>query len=172
MALKKFDVPNIDSTITEAKDEELRKQEIEAHSDLALQIRIFMKEVPYIINEIRDAASQMDAQKFSSAVSGNLQKSAIEMAKTFNANVKPMVNKMETASKLCHRPGTRRLHNPLFLDMAVRISRLGDFCKYSCGTFPRDKFTCLPDNFLLGGYSGSHHLSHPKIQMVLRSELI
>lgn len=97
MALKKIDVSDIDSAIAATKDDELRKQEIEAQSDLALQIRLFMKEAPYIINEIREAASPMDAHKFSSAVSGNLQKSATEMAKTFNANVKPMVDKMETA---------------------------------------------------------------------------
>lgn len=97
MALKKIDVSDIDSAIAETRDDELRQKEIEAQSDLALQIRLFMKEAPYIINEIREAASPMDAHKFSSAVSGNLQKSATEMAKTFNANVKPMVDKMETA---------------------------------------------------------------------------
>ena len=97
MALKKIDVSGIDSAIAETRDDELRQKEIEAQSDLALQIRLFMKEAPYIIREIREAASPMDAQKFSSAVSGNLQKSATEMAKTFNANVRPMVNKMETA---------------------------------------------------------------------------
>jgi hypothetical protein len=97
MALKKIDVSDIDSAIAVTKDDELRQKEIEAQSDLALQIRLFMKDAPYIINEIREAASPMDAQKFSSAVSGNLQNSATEMARTFNANVKPMVDKMETA---------------------------------------------------------------------------
>lgn len=97
MALKKIDVSDIDSAIADTRDDELRQKEIEAQSDLALQIRLFMKEAPYIINEIREAASPMDARKFSSAVSGNLQKSATEMAKTFNANVKPIVDKMETA---------------------------------------------------------------------------
>ncbi len=97
MALKKIDVSGIDSAIAETRDDELRQKEIEAQSDLALQIRLFMREAPYIINEIREAASPMDAQKFSAAVSGNLQKSATEMAKTFNANVKPTVDKMETA---------------------------------------------------------------------------
>lgn len=96
MALKKIDVSDIDSAIAETRDDELRQKEIEAQSDLALQIRIFMKEAPYIINEIREAASPMDARKFSSAVSGNLQKSVTEMAKTFKANVKPMVDKIET----------------------------------------------------------------------------
>ena len=97
MALKKIDVSDIDSAIAETRDDELRQKEIEAQSDLALQIRLFMKEAPYIINEIREAASPMDARKFTAAVSGNLQKSATEMAKTFNANVKPMADKMETA---------------------------------------------------------------------------
>lgn len=69
MALKKIDVSGIDSAIAETRDDELRQKEIGAQSDLALQIRLFMKEAPYIINEIREAASPMDAQKFSSAVS-------------------------------------------------------------------------------------------------------
>lgn len=99
MALKKIDVSGIDSAIAETRDDELRQKEIEAQSDLALQIRLFMKEAPYIINEIREAASPMDTQKFSSAVSGNLQKTATEMAATFNAKVKPMADKMETARK-------------------------------------------------------------------------
>lgn len=97
MALKKIDVSDIDSAIAATKDDELRMKEIEAQSDLALQIRLFMKDAPYIINEIREAASPMDAKKFSSAVIGNLQKSATEMAATFNANIKPMIDKMETA---------------------------------------------------------------------------
>lgn len=97
MALKKIDVSDIDSAIAETRDDELRQKEIEEQSDLALQIRLFMKEAPYIINEIRDAASPMDAQKFSSAISDNLKKSATEMAKTFNDNVKPMVDKVETS---------------------------------------------------------------------------
>lgn len=97
MALKKIDVSDIDSAIAATKDDELRVKEIEAQSDVALQIRLFMKEAPYIINEIREAASPMDARRFSSAVSDNLKKSAAEMAATFNANVKPMVDKMETA---------------------------------------------------------------------------
>ena len=74
MALKKIDISGIDSTIAETREDELRQKGIEAQSDLALQIRLFMKETPYIINEIREAASPMDAQKFSSAVSENLQK--------------------------------------------------------------------------------------------------
>ena len=97
MALKKIDVSDIDCAIAETREDELRQKEIEAQSDLALQIRLFMREAPYIINEIREAASPMDAQKFSSGVSDSLQKSAIELAATFNAKVKPMVDKMETA---------------------------------------------------------------------------
>lgn len=97
MALKKIDVSDIDSAIAETRDDELRKQEIEVQSDLALQIRLFMKDAPYIINEIREAASPMDARRFSYAVSDSLKKSATEMAATFNAKVKPTVDKMETA---------------------------------------------------------------------------
>lgn len=63
MALKKIDVSGIDSAIAETRDDELRQKEIEAQSDLALQIRLFMKEAPYIIREIRESASPMDAQK-------------------------------------------------------------------------------------------------------------
>ena len=59
MALKKIDISGIDSTIAETREDELRQKEIEAQSDLALQIRLFMKETPYIINEIREAASPM-----------------------------------------------------------------------------------------------------------------
>lgn len=97
MALKKIDVSDIDSAIAATREDELRQKEIEAQSDLSLQIRLFMREAPYIINEIREAASPMDARRFSSSVSDNLQNSATEMAKTFNANVKPMVDKMERA---------------------------------------------------------------------------
>ena len=62
MALKKIDVSGIDSAIAETRDDELRQKEIEAQSDLALQIRLFMKEAPYIIREIRESASPMDAK--------------------------------------------------------------------------------------------------------------
>ena len=97
MALKKIDVSDIDSAIAETKDDELRQKEIEAQNDLALQIRLFMKEAPYIINEIREAASPMDARKFSSVVSGNIQKSVTEMANSFNENVNPTVKRIERA---------------------------------------------------------------------------
>ena len=56
MALKKIDVSDIDGVIAATKDNELRLKEIEAQSDVALQIRLFMKDAPYIINEIREAA--------------------------------------------------------------------------------------------------------------------
>ena len=52
MALKKIDVSGIDSAIAETRDDELRQKEIEAQSDLALQIRLFMKEAPYILSLI------------------------------------------------------------------------------------------------------------------------
>lgn len=97
MALKKIDVSGIDSAIAETRGDELRQQEIEAQSDLSLQIRLFMKEAPYFINEIREAASPMDARKFTSIVSGNLQKSATEMAKAFNENITPTVKRIERA---------------------------------------------------------------------------
>ena len=49
MALKKFEFPDAREAIANAKDDELRQQEIKAQSNLAVQIRMFLKDAPYII---------------------------------------------------------------------------------------------------------------------------
>ncbi len=99
MALKKFDLPEVVDTITNAKDDELRQQEIEAQNNLAAQIGMLRKEAPDIIRGISEAASQMDAHRFSATVSDDLNKSVTELAQLFNAKTKQTVDRLDAAQR-------------------------------------------------------------------------
>lgn len=99
MALKKFEFPDAGEAIADAKDDELRQQEIKAQNDLAVQIRMFLKEAPYIIREIQEAASPMDAHRFSAAVSGDLNKTVTELAQLFNKKTRQTVDRLDAAQR-------------------------------------------------------------------------
>lgn len=97
MALKKFEFPDAGKAVADAKDDELRQQEIKAQNDLAAQIRMFLKEAPYMIREIQEAASPMDVQRFSAAVSDDLSKKITELAQLFNKKTRQTVDRLDAA---------------------------------------------------------------------------
>ncbi len=99
MALKKFEIPDVGDAIADAKDDELRQQEINAFNDLAGQIGMFLDEAPYIIREIKEAASPMDAHRFSSAVRDDLGKSVTELAQRFNTMTRQTADRLDAARK-------------------------------------------------------------------------
>lgn len=99
MALKKFEFPDAGEAIADAKDDELRQQEIKAQNDLAAQISLFLKEAPYIIRDIQEAASPMDARRFSAAVSDDLNKKVTELAQLFNTKTRQTVERLDTARR-------------------------------------------------------------------------
>ncbi len=99
MALKKFEFPDAREAIANAKDDELRQQEIKAQSNLAVQIRMFLKDAPYIIREIQEAASPMDAHRFSADVSGDLNKTVTELAQLFNEKTRQTVDRLAAAQR-------------------------------------------------------------------------
>lgn len=99
MALKKFEIPDVGDAIADAKDDELRQQEIKAQNDLAGQIGMFLDEAPYIIREIKEAASPMDAHRFSSAVRNDLSKSVTELAQMFNTMTRHTADRLDAARK-------------------------------------------------------------------------
>lgn len=99
MALKKFEFPDAGKAVADAKDDELRQQEIKAQNDLAAQIRMFLKEAPYMIREIQEAASPMDARRFSAAVSDDLGKKVTELAQLFNTKTRQTVDRLDAARR-------------------------------------------------------------------------
>ncbi|MBP3289295.1 MAG: hypothetical protein J6L79_08725 [Muribaculaceae bacterium] len=99
MALKKFEFPDAGEAIADAKDDELRQQEIKVQSDLAVQIRMFLKDAPYIVREIQEAASPMDTHRFSAAVSDDLNKTVTELAQLFNAKTRQTVDRLDAAQR-------------------------------------------------------------------------
>lgn len=114
MALKKFDIPEIDDAISDAKHEELlRKQQAEAEKIAAI-LNAFLTRSPDIINAMRAVIPLLDAKKFSAQLSEDLRKSADGMAvqvgdslrksageveKSLMANITPLVERMEHSEK-------------------------------------------------------------------------
>ena len=99
MALKKFDVPDIDEAISEAKSEEQRRQEAETAEKISAAIQIFVKKSPEIIKAMKVIVSCLDTRRFTSELNGELRKSATNMAQLFNERVKPMVDRVEKADR-------------------------------------------------------------------------
>ena len=99
MALKKFDVPDIDEAISEAKSEELRKHEAETAEKISAAIQIFVKKSPEIIQAMKVIVSCLDTRRFTSGLDKELRKSAVNMAQLFNERVKPMVDRVEKTEK-------------------------------------------------------------------------
>lgn len=114
MVLKKFDIPEIDDAISDAKHEErLRKQQEEAEK-IATVLHAFLAQSPDIINAMRAVIPLLDAKKFSAQLSEdlrksansmtaqvgeNLRKSAGEIEKRFIADVTPLIERVEQSEK-------------------------------------------------------------------------
>jgi len=99
MALKKFDVPDIDEAISEAKDDEKHKQDAALAKKIAYAIEVFTNKTPDIIKNMSGVVSQLDARKFASVVSEELQKTADDMARKFNSKIEPMIRRAESANR-------------------------------------------------------------------------
>ena len=99
MALKKFDVPDIDDAISEAKDDEQRKEETAHAEKIAYALEYFTKKSPDILKNMSDVISQLDARKFASILREELKKAADEMAHRFNSKIEPMVKRAESADR-------------------------------------------------------------------------
>ena len=104
MALKKFDVPDIDDAITEAKDEEQRKEETAQAEKIAYALEFFTKKAPDILKHMSGMVSQLDARKFAAALREELKNAADEMAERFNSKVEPMVKRAESADRRVSLP--------------------------------------------------------------------
>lgn len=99
MALKKFDVPDIDDAISEAKDEEQRKQEAALAEKIAYALEYITKKLPDILKNMQGVVSQLDARKFASALREELKNVADEMAERFISKIEPIVKRAESADR-------------------------------------------------------------------------
>ena len=99
MALKKFDVPDIDDAISEAKDYEQRKEETAHAEKIAYALEYFTKKSPDILKHMSGMVSQLDARKFAAVLREELMNAADEMAERFNSKVEPMVKRVESADR-------------------------------------------------------------------------
>lgn len=99
MAIKKIDMPDIDNAISEAKDEEQRKEETAQAEKIAYALEFFTKKAPDILNNMQGVVSQLDARKFAAVLREELMNAAEEMAQRFNSKVEPMVKRVESADR-------------------------------------------------------------------------
>ncbi len=100
MALKKFDISEVNKAGTDERNDELRENEIAAQNNLAGQIRIFVKEAPNIMEALDNALLKLDAQKFSSSVNDGMKKTVSEMTRSFIAGVKPTVDRIDNRQRV------------------------------------------------------------------------
>lgn len=99
MVIKKIDVPDIDNAISEAKDEEQRKEETAQAEKIAYALEVFTKKAPDILKHMSGMVSQLDARKFAAVLREELKNVADEMAQQFNSKVEPMVKRAESADR-------------------------------------------------------------------------
>lgn len=99
MALKKFDVPDIDSAISEAREDEKRSKEIESAERLAAALETFIKNSPVVVKAMKEIALSLMPGRFSSQVDADMKKSATECVELFKSKVKPTIDRMETKSR-------------------------------------------------------------------------
>ena len=99
MALKKIDVPDIDDAISEARDDEQRKEEVAHAEKIAYALEYFTKKSPDMLKNMFDVVSQLDARKFAAALSEELKKAPDEMADRFISKIEPMVKRAESAER-------------------------------------------------------------------------
>lgn len=105
MALKRFDVPDIDDAISDAEKEAQRRQDAERADRLADAIGTFIEKSPVVVNTMKEIAQSLMPGKFSSQVDAAMKRSAGEAAELFKARVKPTVEKMETSDNRIPIPG-------------------------------------------------------------------
>lgn len=98
MALKRFDVSDIDDAISDAEKEAQQRQDAERADKLADAIGTFIEKSPVVVNAMKEIAQSLMPGKFSSQVNAAMKRSAGEAAELFKARVKPTVEKMETYS--------------------------------------------------------------------------
>lgn len=99
MVLKKFEVPDIDSAISEAKEEEQRRKELESAERIVTAIETFIEKSPVVVKAMKKIALSLMPGKFSSQVNADMKKSATECAELFKSKVKPTIDRMETQSR-------------------------------------------------------------------------
>lgn len=99
MALKKFDVPDIDDAISEAKDDEQRKQDMAQAEKIAYALEYFTKKAPDILKNMQDIVSQLDARKFAVVLGEELKNATDEMTHSFISKVDPIVKRAESADR-------------------------------------------------------------------------
>lgn len=104
MALKKFDVPDIDNAIFEAKDDEQRKEETAHAEKIAYALEFFTKKSPDILKNMSDVVSQLDARKFAAILREELKKAADEMAREFKSKIEPIVKRAESTDRRKNLP--------------------------------------------------------------------
>lgn len=99
MIIKKIDMPDIDNAISEAKDEEQRKEETAQAEKIAYALEFFTKKAPDILNNMQGVVSQLDPRKFAAVLREEMMNVADEMAERFNSKVEPMVKRVESADR-------------------------------------------------------------------------
>ncbi len=104
MALKKFDVPDIDDAISEAKDDQQRKEEAAHAEKIAYALEYFTKKSPDILRNMQGTVSQLDARKFAAVLREELKKAADEMAREFKSKIEPIVKRAESADRRKNLP--------------------------------------------------------------------
>ncbi len=105
MVIKKIDMPDdINNAISEAKDEEQRKEETAQAEKIAYALEFFTKKAPDILKNMHGVVSQLDAHKFAAALREELKNVADEMAQLFNSKVEPMVKRVESADRRVSLP--------------------------------------------------------------------
>lgn len=105
MVIKKIDMPDdINNAISEAKDEEQRKEETAQAEKIAYALEFFTKKAPDILKNMHGVVSQLDVRKFSAALREELKNVADEMAQRFNSKVEPMVKRIESADRRVSLP--------------------------------------------------------------------
>ena len=105
MALKRFDVSDIDDAISDAEKEAQQRQDAERADKLADAIGTFIEKSPVVVNAMKEIAQSLMPGKFSSQVNAAMKRSAGEAAELFKARVKPTVEKMETSGNRIPIPG-------------------------------------------------------------------
>lgn len=105
MVIKKIDMPDdINNAISEAKDEEQRKEETAQAEKIVYALEFFTKKAPDILKNMHGVVSQLDVRKFSAALREELKNVADEMAQRFNSKVEPMVKRIESADRRVSLP--------------------------------------------------------------------
>lgn len=99
MALKKFDIPDIDEAISAAKDEEQRKRELETADRIADAIGAFIEKSPAVVKAMKEIALSLAPDRFTAKVDAQLKKSADETAELFKRKVSPMVERLDKADR-------------------------------------------------------------------------